>query len=51
MIYYVAVDDDGLREESVKPRDHLDAFDEVYRTHELTDFDKLLSRSVTRTGE
>ena len=28
-----------------------DSFDEVYKTHELTDFDKLLSMSITRTGE
>ena len=30
---------------------HLDRFDEVYRTYELTDFDRLLSRSIARTGE
>ena len=28
-----------------------DSFDEVYKTYELTDFDRLLSTSVIRTGE
>ena len=28
-----------------------DTFDEVYRTYELTDFDRLLSGSIARTGE
>lgn len=28
-----------------------DNFDEVYKTYELTDFDRLLSGSIARTGE
>ena len=28
-----------------------DSFDEIYKTYELTDFDRLLSTSVVRTGE
>ena len=40
--------DDGAKVESVN---HLDSFDEVYRAYELTDFDRLLGRSIARTGE
>ena len=29
---------------------HMDSFDEVYKTYELTDFDLLLSRSIGRTS-
>ncbi|XP_019860986.1 PREDICTED: uncharacterized protein LOC109589323 [Amphimedon queenslandica] len=28
-----------------------DSFDEIYKTYELTDFDRLLSTSVVRTGD
>lgn len=28
-----------------------DNFDEVYKTYELTDFDRMLSGSIARTGE
>ena len=28
---------------------HMDSFDEVYKTYELTDFDRLLSRNIGRT--
>ena len=31
-------------------RQHMDSFDEVYKTYELTDFDLLLSRSIGRTS-
>lgn len=49
-------DDDEEEEEEEEERGemdevHLDRFDEVYRTYELTDFDRLLSRSIARTGD
>ncbi len=50
---YVAVDDEEelVSPESMKSSSHLDSFDEVYKTYELTDFDRLLTRSISRTGE
>ena len=48
-----AVDDEEelVTPEKMKSSSHLDSFDEVYKTYELTDFDRLLTRSISRTGE
>ena len=37
--------------ENKKEEMAVDTFDEVYKTYELTDFDRLLSRAIARTGE
>ncbi len=48
-----SVDDEDNRgdgdDTKIESDNKLDSFDEVYRTYELTDFDKLLSRSIART--
>ena len=50
---YFAVDDEEEEEEEEGPRPSsaLDSFDEVYKPLELTDFDGLFSRNITRTSE
>ena len=58
---FPAVEDEGEEEEEERGRPrqtttasdvslpHMDSFDEVYKTYELTDFDRLLSRNIGRT--
>ena len=49
---YFSVGDKEEREDSgeIETTPHLDSFDEVYKTYELTDFDRLLSRSIAKDG-
>ena len=52
---YLVEDERGVDEEACLFDEEYyvekDNFDEVYKTYELTDFDRLLSGSIARTGE
>lgn len=50
-ISVVVEDEDNIADDTNLLRIRFDCFDEVYKTNELTDFDRLLSRSISRTGE
>ena len=43
-------DDSEVQCDNQVTSQHMDSFDEVYKTYELTDFDLLLSRSIGRTS-